>query len=156
MSLRKGDLLATFERQMADYLEAMGVRLATARERLGLTQRQAADAIGITEKQYWRWEKGVNAPGNTSTWEAIAKALETSVEALRGEMPEALDPESEFRQQIARIESKLDRIMEHLEITQLEEEAATDRVPRLRRRETTPQETPAPKTRRAASGRGRG
>lgn len=102
-SLQKADMLATFERQMAEHMQAAGERIRAAREVKFSTRAKAQDETGISEKQWYRWEKGVTYP-TASNWEKIAEVLEVDLATLRADPPRMLDPESEYQAQLDRIE----------------------------------------------------
>lgn len=59
-------------------------RLKARREELNLTQKQVADRIGIAQQAYQRYETTERIP-NTKVGIKLAKALETTVEALYGD-----------------------------------------------------------------------
>ena len=112
-SLQKADILATFERQMAEYMQAAGERIRAAREAKFRTRAKAQDETGIQEKQWYRWEHGLTDP-TPDNWERIAEVLEVDLATLRADPPKMLDPESAYQAQLDRIEEKLDRILETL------------------------------------------
>lgn len=59
-------------------------RLKARREELNLTQKQVADRIGIKPQQYQLYEYKKMLP-NVELGIAIARALETTAEALYGD-----------------------------------------------------------------------
>lgn len=59
-------------------------KLKARREALHLTQKQVADRIGIAQQIYQRYESGKVVPIAPKAVR-IAKALETTVEALYGD-----------------------------------------------------------------------
>lgn len=59
-------------------------KLKARREALNLTQKQVAERIGIKEQQYQFYEYGKMLP-NVKLGIVIAKALETTIEALYGD-----------------------------------------------------------------------
>ena len=64
------------------------MRLQAAREASGKTQKQVANEAGVTEQAYQKYEYGKRIP-NAITITRIAKALNTTVEALYGEERQA-------------------------------------------------------------------
>lgn len=105
-SLQRADILATFERQMAEYMQAAGERIRVAREAKFPTRAKAQDETGISEKQWYRWEHGVTEP-TASNWEKIAQVLDIDLATLRADPPKMLDPESEYQAQLDRMERVL-------------------------------------------------
>jgi hypothetical protein len=120
--LQFAELRARFEQQMAEHLAAVGRRLREARERNrpDLTSHEKAAhelskaGVIVTGKQYGRWERG-ESEARSDKREAIASMLGTTVEALWGEPPIA--PEVELRQQLGRIEQKLDLVLDAMGIS---------------------------------------
>lgn len=112
-SLQIADLLANFEQQMADYMEATGARIRAAREAKYRTRAKAQDETGISEKQWYRWEHGVTEP-TADNWDRISEVLGVDLSSLRADPPKLLDPESELQAKLDRIEEKLDEVLKRL------------------------------------------
>jgi transcriptional regulator with XRE-family HTH domain len=95
---------------MADYAEDVGRRIREAREnnRPDLSQEDLAHELGVTGKTVGRWERGESQPRGRQ-WEPLAKLLQVEVGDLRGQPPAV--PAEDVTETLARIESKLDRLM---------------------------------------------
>jgi transcriptional regulator with XRE-family HTH domain len=95
----------------------IGARIKQLREGQALKQPQVADRVGTTLRNYQRWEAG----GGTSydMYERIANALGVSPEyILHGDdLPQA--PTADLVSTLSRIESKLDRLLDHLEVPEV-------------------------------------
>lgn len=147
-SLQKADILATFERQMAEYMQAAGERIRAAREAKFRTRAKAQDETGIQEKQWYRLEHGLTDP-TPDNWERIAEVLEVDLATLRADPPKMLDPESAYQAQLDRIEQKLDELLERIK-----QPAEAPRLPQKRPtpppRKSKSEDTRAPRKRRAA------
>lgn len=110
-----------FERQMADYLADVGRRLREARERnrpdLSSHAKAARElenlGVTVSEKQYGRWERGESEPRGDKR-KVIATMVGVEVADLWGNPPIA--PEQELRDQLDRIETMLDRLLDHFGI----------------------------------------
>lgn len=125
--LHFAELRSRFERQMADYLADVGRRLREARlqnrpdlDSIPKASRELHEKFGIinSEKQYGRWELGKSEPRGAKR-EALAKMLRVRPEDIWGEPPIA--PEEELRQQLNRIEDKLDRLLDYFATTAIAE-----------------------------------
>lgn len=64
-------------------MSIVGDRLRTRREAAGLTLEDLAGQIGMNFQQYWRYEKGENAP-SFETLRKIAEVLNVSLDYLAG------------------------------------------------------------------------
>lgn len=99
-SLRTPDLMATFA-EMADFDEAAGERLRTAREKLNLSQFEAAHRLGVSDKTLGKWERAQATP-RASNWRKIEEVYDVTVEEIRGEPEPA---------QLDRIERMLEQLL---------------------------------------------
>lgn len=152
--MQKADILANFERQMADYTQNVGKRIREARERIpDLSQEAAAREVGVSVKQFGRWERGESQPRRQEKWDRLAEVLGVSVDDLRGEPPEVYDPESELRMQVDRLEEKLDAILAALSSPASDALGSDVPLPPPRVPSPSESELPAPKTPGAMSGR---
>jgi transcriptional regulator with XRE-family HTH domain len=110
--LHFAELLARFQRQMADYEEEVGRRIKRARlqNRPDLTSHESAarEFGNISSKQWGRWERGESLP-RAANWNRLAEVLQIEVAELRGDPPAIA--EHELADQLDRIEAKLDAIL---------------------------------------------
>ena len=63
----------------------VGERIRVARRRAGLTSTELSKASGVARSTIWKYEQGVAAQPDERALEAIAKALNTTVDCLKGE-----------------------------------------------------------------------
>lgn len=123
-------------------LEAAELRARLQQVRSPLSIRKAAELIDVDPTTWARWETGKNKPTNENV-EAISREFNIDPSYITGS-PEYVGP-------LARLEAKLDRVLELLGANPVEEFAqAFEQIPtadQTRAAATPP--TPAPKRRAA-------
>jgi len=87
---------------MEDYQRRAGERLRELREARNWTLLRAAQELKTTQETVGAWERNEHVP-RPSSWEKIERVYGVKAEEIRGEPP--VD-------QMARIEAKLDRLLE--------------------------------------------
>jgi transcriptional regulator with XRE-family HTH domain len=103
-------------REEANVLAEMALRqervvseLVRLRERHGLSQEQAAQRAGVTGRQWQRWESGESMPYPRNL-SAVADSFGISMTAFFDE-EETEEPTGAYRDQLNRIEAKLDALL---------------------------------------------
>ncbi len=110
---------------MAAHQQRMGRLIAEARAEKGISQEDAARQIGIGNRTYQKWEAGEVVPYRRNLLKA-ATVLGKTVEELGGE-----PLEDYVEDQLNRIETKLDQLLEALPATPAAGEGPADAPDRL-------------------------
>jgi transcriptional regulator with XRE-family HTH domain len=106
--------LARFRRQMADF--ARGERLRQLREARHLSQEDAAHEIGVSVKSVRSWEHGGGIKWENAKTAGEFYAVDPESLVTR-ELPLEVSPET----RLATIERKLDLILDHFDLADVEE-----------------------------------
>lgn len=115
----QAELLARFRQQMADH--ARGERLKSLRTGRRLNQEDAAHEIGVSTKTLRTWEKG--GPIKWANAKVAAEFYEVEAESLVEREPGAsLEAAVEPDDQLTRIETKLDEVLEWIDAQKTEAE----------------------------------
>lgn len=113
--------------QMSAYRQAVGRRLLALREQKGLSQEDAAHAVGVSVATWGRWERGARYPYEAN-WRKISDTFDVDLAEIRGSPPAPLalgaDNGDGIEATLARMDSKLDAILEHLADEKLRDAAA--------------------------------
>ena len=113
----------------AEHVERIGQRMEARRLELGLTRRDIAGRVGgkTNENSVYRWERGKHEP-EAETLQLLVTALEVDdVSYFMSPEPElgtpdlmAALPSGREVDQLTRIERKLDRLLKHFAVAELE------------------------------------
>lgn len=107
---------------MADYQRRMARRIQSERERLGLSHLELAAKVGTTDRSVRRWEAGASEP-QPRHLRALAETFDLQVTDLR---PNLEAEEAAVRDQLDRIESKLDLLVSALRLIPTEDGATLE------------------------------
>lgn len=108
---------------MASYQERVAARIKAERKSRGLSREEAARQAGISFRQYQRWETGQSEPRD-SNLRQLAEAWSVTVESLRPPDPE--HEEQDVRDQLDRLEAKIDALLAHAGLDAAEVAAAAE------------------------------
>jgi transcriptional regulator with XRE-family HTH domain len=123
ISSQNAEARARFAQQMADY--ARGQRLVQLREGRHLSQEDAAHEIGVSAKSLRAWEHG--GPIRWDNAKRVARFYKVKAEELVSrELPEPVDFEEVYADQLTRIEEMLKEVLRRLPT---EREVAAPSVP---------------------------
>jgi transcriptional regulator with XRE-family HTH domain len=124
---------ATVARQMEGYRERIGQRIAAARKGKGWERDDLAHYSKVSGRTIQRIESGNTEAPRRATLEALADTLDIPLDELRP--PDPYEVEQDFREQVDRIEEKLDYLIGRLfpaepeEVAQLLERASESSPP---------------------------
>jgi transcriptional regulator with XRE-family HTH domain len=99
----------TVAARMEDYRERMAANIARERRRRGESPLEIAVAIGVDKRTVERWEAGEREP-QTKKLRALADHWQVAITDIR---PDLEAEERELRDQLGRIEAKLDALLVH-------------------------------------------
>lgn len=105
---------STLHALMASYQDRLAARIRAERKSRGLSREEAARLAGISFRQYQRWETGTSEPRDANLRQ-LAEAWDIPVDELRPPDPE--HEEAAVRDQLDRIEDKLDAVLRALGVS---------------------------------------
>lgn len=162
VSATNGSQRARFALMVALHREMVGQRIAARRLEIGLSQETLGDRVGVRARTISRWETG-GSLGRIENLERVASALETSVADLMTPITEAdgkptdlnISPVEVLRDQLSRIEGKLDELLS-AQAAERVKQAVADAAQESRDKRSAARQAPRAKGKRAGDGKGGG